>query len=248
MRSIAGRIKRQLGPTLFFPARRALVLWRYLARLPYDRDLYFVRRLRPGCLLLDIGANAGQSALAMAVLRRDARIVSFEANRHNIADLRLVARLLGARYAFHHVALSDHEGRGILRMPVVGGTPMPADSSLESSVRIGDPELERRLGPVSRIEEQEVELRTLDSFGLRPDFVKIDVEQHEHEVLRGMEATLRACRPALMIERSGSFPRLRPYLTALGYALFTYRPEADDLVATEDPTTTNFFALPAPAA
>jgi FkbM family methyltransferase len=234
---LAEGLKRHLGPSLFYPARRAYVLWRYLAGVPYDRDLYFVRRLRPGCLLLDIGANAGQSALAMAALRPDARIVSFEANRHNIADLRLVARLLRGRHSFHHVALSDREDRGVLRMPLVGGTPMPALASLEPAPQ---------LGPVDRVEEQEVLLRTLDSFELRPDFVKLDVEGHEHAVLRGMERTLGDCGPALMIERSGSFPRLRPYLAALGYAPFTYRPETDELVPTEAPTTFNFFALPAP--
>jgi hypothetical protein len=45
---------------------------------------------------------------------------------------------------------------------------------------------------------------TVDAFveqmGLRPTFVKVDVEGAEYFVLRGMRATLRTWRPRLMLE------------------------------------------------
>ena len=100
-----------------------VVLLRYYGRVIYDRDLLFVRHLGPQPLLIDVGANAGQSALCMAMLRPDARIISFEANADNITDLAFVRRILGARYTYHHIGLSDRNGSAVLKVPVVGRTP-----------------------------------------------------------------------------------------------------------------------------
>lgn len=44
---------------------------------------------------------------------------------------------------------------------------------------------------------------TLDSFGLRPDFIKIDVEGMELDVLLGAETTIRAHHPVVMFEENG---------------------------------------------
>jgi FkbM family methyltransferase len=49
----------------------------------------------------------------------------------------------------------------------------------------------------------DVEVITLDSLGLEPDFIKIDVEGLEYDVLRGGEQTVRENRPVVMIEENG---------------------------------------------
>ncbi len=36
--------------------------------------------------------------------------------------------------------------------------------------------------------------------GLRPDFLKVDVEGHERQVFRGAQGTLRRCRPLIVFE------------------------------------------------
>lgn len=49
-----------------------------------------------------------------------------------------------------------------------------------------------------------VQLRTLDSFRLfekHVDFIKIDVEGYELEVIKGGEETIRKCRPVMVIEQ-----------------------------------------------
>lgn len=64
-----------------------------------------------------------------------------------------------------------------------------------------------------------VQVKTLDSLGLRPDFIKIDTEGFELEVLRGALVTLRDSRPTLAIEYHGSenFGKLLPFLEAHRY-------------------------------
>jgi FkbM family methyltransferase len=47
-----------------------------------------------------------------------------------------------------------------------------------------------------------IEMRTLDSFGfIHVDFIKVDVEGFEENVLRGGEQTIRACKPVIVVEQ-----------------------------------------------
>jgi FkbM family methyltransferase len=233
-------LARALGPATFYLARRMVVLFRYYGRVIDDRDLLFVRHLGPQPLLIDVGANAGQSALCMAMLRPDARIISFEANADNITDLAFVRRILGARYTYHHVGLSDRKGSAVLKVPVVGRTPVPGESSLEEF----DSSIEDRIGKISKITRQEVTLERFDSFKLRPAFVKIDVQGHELEVVQGMAATLSACRPVLLLEKGLRFREIQDYLSELGYGLCAFDQERDQLVPSGSPEGLNYFAVP----
>jgi FkbM family methyltransferase len=233
-------LARALGPAAYHPFRRMVVLFRYYARVIYDRDLLFVRHLGPQPLLIDVGANAGQSALCMAMLRPDARIISFEANADNIADLAFVRRILGARYTYHHVGLSDRNGSAVLKVPVVGQTAVPGEASLEEF----DSSIEDRIGKISKIARQEVTLETFDSFKLLPDFVKIDVQGHELEVVQGMTATLSACRPVLLLEKGLRFREIQDYLSEFRYEICWFDQKRNKLVLSKSPDGINYFAVP----
>ena len=53
------------------------------------------------------------------------------------------------------------------------------------------------------IEGDAVEVITLDSLNLAPDFVKLDVEGWEYFALKGGEQTIRTHRPVVMLEEKG---------------------------------------------
>jgi FkbM family methyltransferase len=218
-----------------------VVLFRYYGGVIYDRDLLFVRQLAPQPLLIDVGANAGQSALCMAMLRPDARIISFEANADNLPDLAFVQRILGARYSYHHIGLSDRNGSAVLKVPVIGRTPVPGESSLLEEF---DSDIEDRIGTITKVVKHEVNLGTFDSFRLRPAFVKIDVQGHELEVVQGMVTTLTACRPVLLLEKGFRFQEIRNYLSTLGYNLCRFDEARDRLVPCVLPEGLNYFAVP----
>lgn len=66
-----------------------------------------------------------------------------------------------------------------------------------------------------------IDIKTLDSFGLEPDFIKIDIQGYEIEVLKGAVNTLEKFKPTLLIEtksdgRDISLPIGR-FLTQFGY-------------------------------
>lgn len=47
----------------------------------------------------------------------------------------------------------------------------------------------------------EIEMRTLDSFHLSADFIKIDCEGYEYFILQGAEKTIKVCKPVIIIEQ-----------------------------------------------
>lgn len=235
------KIGNALGPRAFHFLRRIFILGRHFFGITYDADYAYVRGLKSNCTIIDIGANGGQSAIEFARLRPDAKIISFEANQDNLKDLDLARRLIGPRYSYHHVALSDRSGEACLYVPIVGNTPVPGEASLEPELL---EDVQDRIGKITTILKHPVSLRTLDSFALAPDFVKIDVQGHEPAVLRGMARTIEAHRPAIMIERGADFDTVRKFLDHVGYKLFIYDRGADQLVPCEVPNTGNFVALP----
>jgi FkbM family methyltransferase len=48
--------------------------------------------------------------------------------------------------------------------------------------------------------EETIQLRTLDSFELEPDLIKIDVEGSQRAVLIGATETLKRCKPTIIVE------------------------------------------------
>lgn len=70
-----------------------------------------------------------------------------------------------------------------------------------------------------------------------PDFIKIDVEGLELDVLYGMTEVIDTCKPRLFIEIHYAIPELQAFLLAKGYAL--YHVEAQTLI-----TDTHAPAIP----
>jgi FkbM family methyltransferase len=157
--------------------------------LPVQEEL--ARLLRPGDIVIDIGANVGfLSVIAAKLVGPDGRVIAFEPVPANARRIRRNARLnrLG-RIEVVEAAVGDRTGTATLVLAEFAGGAALADADL----------------PPDACGELEVRLTTLDDWlarsgSPRPALVKIDVEGAELAVLRGMVATLEQVRPALLIE------------------------------------------------
>lgn len=178
----------------------------------YDRlELDLVRRhLREGGDFVDVGAHVGMYTVAAALaLGGRGRVLAFEPNPAARAQLEANLLLNGCENVIvSPKAAADTVGETVLHVPA---TPDPSFSSLEP-------------GRFAEGEPVAVETTTVDrevaAHGLRPSFVKVDVEGGELGVLAGMEQTLEA-RPALLVEVSEeSGPELEHRLAERGYRAF----------------------------
>jgi FkbM family methyltransferase len=112
-----------------------------------------------------------------------------------------------------HAGVSSDQGAATLFVPLLNGMVLPGWGSLD----------ERNCPGASDLIQMEIPLRTLDSFQFeKVGFIKIDVEGHELEVLRGAAKTIQRYHPHLLIEvREDNLMQLSALLNDWGYAQTT---------------------------
>jgi FkbM family methyltransferase len=169
--------------------------FRWAAWQSHERAVaeYLAARIRPGQCCFDVGANIGLYVLQLAQWSAPGgRIVAFEPNPATLDVLRA------------HVRMNGLEGRVTVVPMAVGasaGTAPLFDTAAGSGLsRIGG----AHPGITAAVTPAEVPITTIDDFcgtsGLVPDWILIDVEGYEYEVLLGAAGTLRRCRPRVVVE------------------------------------------------
>lgn len=155
---------------------------------------FYAGLLRPGDLAFDIGAHVGSRARAMRAA--GARVVAFEPQEPFAGFLR---RTLPTDIALERKALGP--SKAVARMSV--SSRHPTVSSLSASFA-QEAKAAPGFGHVTWDRSQQVEMTTLDLMIARhglPDFVKIDVEGFELDVLSGLSRPL----PLLSVEYLPAF-------------------------------------------
>lgn len=163
--------------------------WRAQTVLTKEPDtIAWLDAIRPGELLLDIGANIGLYTLYAAKVR-DARVIAFEPEALNFAALNMNLYLNHAgmtAQGFPFMATDTTEvGCLFVSEMVMGGSCHAANEPLDYALR-QKKDWRHAQGSMSfRIDD-------LVAKGWEPpDHVKIDVDGFEHKVIEGMMATLR---------------------------------------------------------
>jgi FkbM family methyltransferase len=154
-----------------------------------------------GGVMIDVGAWYGPWSLRLA--ERADRLIAIEPTaRHEV-----LRKILPANAEVIHAAASDRAGTGEL-WTVGHGTGTEGMSSMRRREIHGG----SLAVPLVRIDD-------LDTSGVR--FIKIDVEGHELNVLRGAEETVRRDRPRLLVEVEERIQPVEPLiglLTGWSYA------------------------------
>ena len=189
-----------------------LVYRRYIQLyLPqYELETYILRRLRfDQCV--DVGANLGIYSVLLS--NRSNRVYAFEPVQYSFE--RLTALHLRNVVAYN-LALGSENRKMEISVPTTGGKGALALATLRPLTE----------GPDEKIDTQEVNVVKFDDFEnkidfTRIDFVKIDVEGFEMEVLLGMRRLVELRKPALMIEierrHNARCDEVFAYLRSLSY-------------------------------
>jgi FkbM family methyltransferase len=177
------------GPTLYIKADQYIGRsLEHYGEYSHREAVVFAQIVRPGQVVLDVGANVGvfTQALAHAVTSAGA-VLSFEPQRfvHQVLCANVALGGLTWVRTFH--AAVGREAGSIL-VPVVGYAVAGNYGGLA-------------LGGFSKGEP--VPVLTIDSLKLRAcHFAKIDVEGMELDVVAGADETIARCRPVLYMENN----------------------------------------------
>jgi FkbM family methyltransferase len=228
----------------------------YLGAPEIGEQEFCKRVVRPGMTVVDVGANIGQYALLFAALVGPAGAVhAFEPCAATLRRLRANLALNGVEHVTtERLALSSIDG-GILSLNLY-----PDGYSAWNTA--GRPVMFSRDRPAERVEpigREEVPTATLDAWASRHrvariDFLKIDVEGAETDVLRGAAQLLAAGRIACvqfevsrqMVAGMGrAAPDPFDLLRGFGYRCHPVSPAGELLppVASTDAFLANFIAL-----
>ena len=158
------------------------------------RDLHAVAAaiLPPDGMAIDIGANIGLTALALAALLPAGRVVAVEPSPRTSEALRrtVAANPVGARIAVEACAVGAVPGEAVFHdAEHSAGSHLLADATMRAAA------LSRVTVPVTTLDLL-VEAHALS----RLDFVKIDVEGFETEVLDGGAEAIARFRPHVFVE------------------------------------------------
>jgi FkbM family methyltransferase len=168
--------------------------------------------VEPGTTVVDAGASIGAHAVPLSRLAGPGGLV------HAFEPQRLVFQALCANLALnqcetvhaHHAALGATAGTALVSDP--------------------DPNLQNNFGGVSLGEidaAEPVRVLALDALDLPAcDFLKVDVEGMEAEVLRGAARTIARHRPVLYVEndREEKSAALIALVAGMGYELYWHLP------------------------
>lgn len=222
--------RKAVGKSDRLVARRSGIVWELDLAQGIDLSIYlfgtfeagtarFYRRLiSSGDVVIDIGANIGAHTLPFAKLVGDAgRVIAFEPTLWAFQKLKTNISLnphISPRIEAVQAMLTAGENTAVAA-EAYSSWPLQHGAALHP---VHSGQLMSTSGAVSTTLDAAVSERVLP----RLDFIKLDVEGNELEVLRGAQATLRRFRPRILMEFSPSihsgtgFDHLINFLGALG--------------------------------
>jgi|GEM_PF-148553 len=193
--------------------------WRYRFRVDPAEIHYLLSTLRPGDTAVDIGCHKGGYLYWMR--RRvglHGRVYAFEPQPRLFEYLTVIQKQLNFNNVqLENMGLSSQTGSMTLHIPASSSGTSPGATL--NAVTESNP---------TDFHHHTVQVSTLDAYfhaqGIRPALLKIDVEGHEWELLKGGQALLEACRPRILMEcenrhlGGGDVQDVFRFLLDLGYA------------------------------
>ena len=196
---------------------------------------FLKKNIASGMTCIDVGANIGAFTLIMAELVTElGTVISFEPQSAMYEMLLFNVDLNNLKNVeCMNMALSDKEGQQTLYIPALkknqglinyGGATLDVNSSPYGVDQGNREELfQKEIIIAQKLDEV---LTSKDI--LRVDFLKVDVEGHEYEVLRGATKTIEKWKPLLLLEfcpdkENGLLPRhydLIELLRRFGYKFY----------------------------
>ena len=190
--------------------------------------------LKPGKVMLDVGANDGLfSVFAACRVGRQGHVYAFEPSTREFSRLEAnikVNRLHNVTAI--HKAVLDAAGHFVLKISEYGH---------EGQNTLGDFVHDVKQGGIQTVEGCRLDDFVRSQKISRLDLMKIDVEGAEYKVLQGGQRVIREFKPVILLElldkalrcQGSSAAQVTQFLLDLGYQIYDFSPKSGKLVPSD---------------
>jgi len=235
LRNKEGKIESGVGKGLFINVGNSAAAY-VLGTFKPDLQSFLSSTVKEGNIFYDVGANVGFfSLLAARLVGTTGRVISFEPLPDNLVNLRENAE----RNQFPNVQILPFALGATNEEQIFQVSERPTWGKLKSAGHDA---------PDKYLTDIKVTVRRLDDLLIDgviqpPDFVKIDVEGAEVEVIEGAQETLIRHRPTLIIELHGTGNLLTSKFARIGYCAIPLNEKFDNVA--EAHWNATILAIPA---
>lgn len=221
--------KKVLGNSLTRVLHRVHKKW--FIRTPQD-DIHIIKKVLdfvvPGSLVIDVGANIGDWTIPLSKKTGEkGKVIAFEPNKETVSVLRQRTRRL-KNVEIKQLGLSDREEQLELLIPKEVSCPPTAAIANTANHLNEKAHMEKTIIRVQKLDQivNQLDIKNIT-------FVKIDVEGHELNVLKGFQKGIVKNRPTIFMEilkpkwvnESPIQSECALFLKELGYEMFQYNAE-----------------------
>lgn len=213
-----------------------------ISKLRYDKNekdfLKLFDLIEDDGLVLDIGANIGVMTYYFSKKLKSSKVFAFEPVHHNIKTIKKIIRFFKLKNVkLFEIALNDHDGKIEMIMPRINSALKQGLSHVRTDKEYIDEE-----GEIFKVEGKCLDnVEELVNTNDKITAIKIDVEGHELNVLRGAEKTIKKHKPIIYCELWPDDKRLLTinYIKSIGYLVKVF--DGDQFIEFTDQSTQNFF-------
>jgi FkbM family methyltransferase len=235
MQLLLRRLLRKVLMTITPQSKRLeLRHWFYLQAKTHEKELEYIEKIIPvqRGIAIDVGANEGLYTYALS--RYFGKVYAFEVNPDLAQDLAKDIEMGGiSNVEVRHQGLSSkqEEEEVTLYIPIQNGKLLTGWASFSPDNCPG----------IFEQEEKQVSVCSLDSLHLgKVSFIKIDVEGHELEVLKGSLKTIEKDRPYILVEiKDSNLEPVSSWFESLSYRKYQLSDFIDVV-----PSVENYIFLP----
>ena len=181
--------------------------------------------ITPNTDSIDVGVYRGVYSYEMSKYSK--LVHSFEPNPILFNNIEKDLKKIIKNIKFYNNALSDKDGLMSLKIPIRNKG--YDKKNYEEYFQMGKASIHNK-NDMDEFESFDIKSKQLDSFNFtnKISFIKIDVEGHETEVIKGSERTIENNKPTLLVEIEEQYTQKKvedtlKYINSLGYNSFYFK-------------------------